>query len=817
MKAPKLFLEFAAKGKENISRAFNQFAQQSAQAGTQAGKAFSQNYQRNLQQTLLTGGFNTSQQDYFLKQKSKVMGTRFDGGKPFFNPALLAKNRPHFESAIDSFVLAKGKMDMQTALSNPQVLVSRMGAGNAAKLHALISKDYDKRMSGALYASIQQAARSGKLGSTDKLVRTAAQVGLTKRLAGPWRFSQQNLNDLSRGRFGNLTYGLGGMMPGMFGNVLAGGAGALIAGTGFVKNLSDRSETYRQIKAYIGSENPGKVFDNELRDIMNQTAIRYGLAIEDVSSFVIESLQSGVDTKSIRSMLPSVASIARNYNVPMQEMVELMTTAQLSDWIDPNDVKSVTTFFGRLIEMVRISKGTISGFAQSLKYTPALREAGVDANSYMSIYGILANNNIAGTRAGRTMDAVFGKILVPDSKAADIKSNLLGALTDNGRESAGVSEENLEKLSEYFAALQFTIYNKSGELDVGQGKRYVNWNEAIADLGNRIKNMTTAEKNVMFSKFNQIGKRGAASVLGDPQKLNEMFDKIVGADVLKNIEITQQVTDESLSGATARLGQTFKSLTDSFLKLEENISIVKASVDFFSGVLSWVNGLAEKFGILTNQRYRTQSLAKEASGDMSMDAITLTAFQNLQSKGFIQSASSINAEQSQALKAEYERIKNELSYKTFNNPLGYTQELKKLSLQTEGINISAEDYNSLRYYTLNDEQKLQALQASKKIGMIENSQWNQSVMLGNFFEREPEKKLISSLTQLGINPSYASSLSAMGQQPVGVEGEVKLVIENKDGVPLGQGLIPLRSFGAPSSGNPAVITLNGLNPQGARP
>lgn len=321
-------------------------------------------------------------------------------------------------------------------------------------------------------------------------------------------------------------------------------AGAISAGS----SLADVDNRIRRTAVYLDTDNPLNDFQTKLQDTLKETMIEYGLGVNELLEYITETSQAGFDIEQIKNSLKFVGISARGFGVDPSQLTELIVTGANNGFIDATDPNSIEKYFAMMIGASQRSKATLPelsstfGSAQSVLQSP-----GMTAEDYLAIMGTLADSNIRGSRGGRLASALFTKLFVPDSQAAEVDAAILAQAQRDG---INIDSEQLKSLSDYKASLNFSIFDKQGQVNVGEGKKYANYVEVWSDLAKRIKESSLTEAQVlkMGSLYGQQAQRAFLAIVNSAEELRDTREYIVdkGVNSQKTISGVEDLSKEGI-------------------------------------------------------------------------------------------------------------------------------------------------------------------------------------------------------------------------------------------------------------------------------
>ncbi|MGL5955399.1 MAG: phage tail tape measure protein [Brevinema sp.] len=388
-----------------------------------------------------------------------------------------------------------------------------------------------------------------------------------------------------------LGYPIGSFFGSPLGMGVSGAALAAHTMWSYSQKLADRDTLYRQLSAYIKSDNQVETFNKVLRTPLENVAREYALGVDRLSEYVLKALKSGFSVENIANSLDSVGKVSRAYNLSTDALSEIIVMGSKLGYVDINDDSSINKYMAKLIAMVQNSKMSLTDYSNMLGYAQgALQVPGMTDTDFMAIAMGLGEGNILATRAGRGLGQFFAKLMTPDTKADLIDAELVNILRQDGVE---FDSKQLKNLSDYFAGLGFSPYDKDGTVDVGEGKKYASWTDALVDLGKRIEDseMTEADFQKMGGEFGRIAGRTFLTLYQNLGKLPEFRDSLVSAESTYR-EILDSVVDLSNTGigkARDNIRSSMEQLSGSFLKLEESTGFLESSLSTIAGTIDWIS------------------------------------------------------------------------------------------------------------------------------------------------------------------------------------------------------------------------------------
>ena len=399
----------------------------------------------------------------------------------------------------------------------------------------------------------------------------------------------------------SAAYSLGSFMGSPAGMAIGMGASGMYSANQGIQTLADYDTMFRQTSAYMGGENPLKTFNELLRDPLEDAAFQYGLSIKELNNYVMEAIKSGFDPKNIASSLDSVAGLKRSYALSVPAITELIVMANNQGWIDPADPDSINKHIAKLITMVSKTKGSLGDYSGSLSYAQTLLSAPeMTDTDYITLMGIMSNSNIKGTRGGRSMAHFFQRLLVPDSSADKVQDSIINGFKKDG---INVTGADMNKLSDYFGKLGWSMYNKEGKVKIGEGMQYANYTEAIVDL---MKTIDTAKKSGKMTdsdfqkfggEFGQIAQRVFTYLADNYGDLTALRSDLVATE--SNSEnIIKAVLNDSTQGigmARDQFNSSLEALGLAALKLEGSFQVLENSLEGLIWLMQKISGGMESF------------------------------------------------------------------------------------------------------------------------------------------------------------------------------------------------------------------------------
>ena len=400
----------------------------------------------------------------------------------------------------------------------------------------------------------------------------------------------------------SAAYSLGSFMGSPIGMGIGMGAFGMYAANQGIQTLADYDTMFRQTSAYMGGENPLKTFNELLRDPLEDAAFQYGLSIKELNNYVMEAIKSGFDPKNIASSLDSVAGLKRSYALSVPAITELIVMANNQGWIDPADPDSINKHIAKLITMVSKTKGSLGDYSGSLSYAQTLLSApGMTDTDYITLMGIMTNSNIKGTRGGRSMAHFFQRLLVPDSSADKVQDSIINGFKKDG---INVTGADMNKLSDYFGKLGWSMYNKEGKVKIGEGMQYANYTEAVVDL---MKTIDTAKKSGKMTdsdfqkfggEFGQIAQRVFTYLSDNYGDLTALRSDLVATE--SNSEnIIKAVLNDSTQGigmARDQFDSGLEALGLAALKLEGSFGALETSLEGLIWLMQKISGAMDFVG-----------------------------------------------------------------------------------------------------------------------------------------------------------------------------------------------------------------------------
>ena len=535
---------------------------------------------------------------------------------------------------------------------------------------------------------------------------------------------------------------IGKFMMSPAGQIISGAALVGQATAKMVQPIISRDESYRQIMSYMSGPDVFDNFNNDIRPTIEKFGRQYAISIGDLSNYVLEATKSGFSIDTLLPTIESAARVARAYNLSMNQVTELITTASYANWFDPDDPNSLNRFLNQLTATVSATKTSIPQIQEGLKYSQNVRAANISSADYFAMIGALSNFNIYGSRGGRVLDNMLGYILNPQG-GSDVELGLEKLLQKEGID---IGSDKLKDLGAIFGAIKFSVYNENGELQIGEGKRYESMSHAITDLFTKFKNndFSEAEMQKVKSLFGRIGSRGMSAFEEFAEELVPLLERIEeGSD-------TQAVLNIKMSGiahASADVKSSLEDVTTAFLYLEESTGYVEGSMKLLSASIQGFANFLRLFEDPVQKQLREGGVTADKSLQDNMILYALALEQGIIDKD----VKNITPEQFAKIRALEKSLDtsdtNKDTYAYVISDL-----MKKGELGTDISKFTKEDHNKI-YKDYDSLQSSGGLNDAQRFEMFENpNRDNVYQHMGKFIT--DRKKILGDKALKTLNPNF---------------------------------------------------------------
>ena len=607
---------------ENMYRDMYKGMAAAQKVGQEMGRSYEKGFNGGLRQPIGSVGNITAYQHKLLqKSVQKRLANNLQELDNIIDKTILQslgsskQNRTNASLSKLAQITALNNYSMKEFIASPGAMRKTMGSTAALDVLRVLDKETFTGYDSIVSNSVKEMREINRVVVQDKV------KGSFKTSKG-YKPSIATVGGINAGNpllNRSAGYALGGFFGSPVGMGLSMGAlGAYTAGQG-IQGLANFDNMFRQTAAYMGGDDPLKAFNDLLREPLENAAYQYATSIEELNSYVMEAIKSGFDPKNIASSLDSVAGLKRAYALSVPAITELIVMASNNDWIDPSDGDSINKYLAKLVTMVRNTKGSLGDFSSTLGYAqPILNAPGMTDTDYMTLMGVVSDSNVKGTRAGRAMGHFFQRLFVPDSSSDAIDKMIISSLQKDGYT---VDSKDMKKLSDYFASIGWSIYDKKGQIQIGEGKRYKNYVDAISNLMEKIEksDFTDAMSKGMGGEFGQIAQRVFEYLLANYPDLRTLRTQIETSE-MNSEEIIQTVLEMSNTGlgkARDQFNASLERIALQALKLEESFGALEASLEgliwFFEQISNGMGAVGKfKDNIDNENKYTKQVLAVQS-------------------------------------------------------------------------------------------------------------------------------------------------------------------------------------------------------------
>ena len=615
-------------GRESLFKDVNKGIADSYKAGRLVGNSFEKGFNEGTKTPMGSVGSISSAQHQLLQNavqkrlKSNLEQIDNITDKALINSLSAGKlNRMNTSLSRLAQVSALNNFSMTDMIQNPNAMTNIMGRSATLDVLRVLDRNSFKGYDTLLNNSVKE-------------MRDISKQSIINKANSPFnnpKGYKPSIATLGGIQAGNpvlnrsAAYGLGTFFGSPSGMAIGMGAfGAYTANQG-IQTLANYDTMYRQTSAYMGGENPLDTFNSLLRDPLEDAAHQYGLSITELNNYVMEAIKSGFDPKNIASSLDSVAGLKRTYALSVPAITELIVMASNQGWIDPSDSGSINKHIAKLITMVSKTKGSLGDYSGTLSYAQTLLSApGMTDTDYITLMGIMSNSNIKGTRGGRSMAHFFQRLLVPDSSADKVQDSIINAFKEDG---INVTGNDMNKLSDYFGSLGWSMYNKKGEVNIGEGKKYSNYTEAIVDLmaiidtSKKSGNMSDSDFQKFGGEFGQIAQRVFAYLAANYGDLTALRSDLVATESNSEniINASQRNSTTGIGFARDQFKSGMEELALSALKLEESFGALESSLEGLIWLMKKISGGMSFFSDAHSENENSKDYTK------TLSAVTMAA------------------------------------------------------------------------------------------------------------------------------------------------------------------------------------------------